>query len=350
METSQREKIQEKLRGLKTPEEQLAFMKELFGSSFDLLLDAEVTERIGKQPSVTEKIQSLKSKGMTTGGIRAYIKEADGVNVSRDKITAAMEEGLPKMQDWLIRPLAKIYPIVFLDAMYFNMRENGKSVKRCSHHAIGINRDGEKELLGIWICDTEGQKYWMQVLTDLKNRGVEEIVICCIDGLKGFSKGIETIFPKTVVQQCVNHLIRSSSKFVTGKNKEKFCNDLKDIYNAPTEEAGRLALEEMKSKWSDFQPFLRRWEKEWSEIAPFFNYTQPVRRLIYTTNPIESLHSVFRRALDARGVLPNEEAALFTLWSAQLSLMRKWRDKPLTDWGTIIAQLSIIFQDSELLD
>lgn len=350
MQTTTQDAIKEKFKSLKTPAEQTAFMKELLGSSFDILLEAEVAERIGEKPNATEKIQSLKSKGMTTGGIRSYMKEIEGVNVSREKISLAMEEGLPKMQEWLTRPLAKVYPIVFLDAMRCHIRENGKTVLRCSYHAIGINMDGEKELLGIWIADTEGAKLWQRVLTEMKNRGTDDVLIFCIDGLKGFSKAIETVFPKAVVQQCINHLVRNSSKFVTGKNKEKFCADLKDVYNAPTEEAGRQALEEMKAKWPDFVPFLKRWEKEWVEVAPFFSYTQPVRRLIYTTNPIESLHSIFRRALNARGVLPNEEAVIFTLWSEQLTIMRKWTGKPLKDWGTIIAQLSITFPDRNLLD
>ncbi len=350
METLTREAIKQKLKECKTSEEQNAFMKDLFGPSFDLLLDAEVADRLGKQPSVTEKIQSLKNKGMTTGGIRAYIKETDGVHVSREKITAAMEEGLPKMQEWLTRPLAKIYPIVFLDAMRCHVRENGKTVLKCSYHAIGVNMDGEKELLGIWVADTEGAKFWLRVLTEIKNRGVEDVLIFCIDGLKGFSKAIDGVFSQAVVQQCINHLVRNSSKFVTGKSKEKFCADLKDVYNAPTEEAGRQALEEMKIKWPDFIPFLKRWEKEWTEVAPFFAYTQPVRRLIYTTNPIESLHSVFRRALNARGVLPNEEAVVFTLWNEQLVIMRKWAGKPIKEWGMIIAHLSIMFPDRALLD
>jgi len=350
METSAREALKEKLKELKTPEEQSAFMKDLFGPSFDLLLDAQVAERVGKQPSVTEKIQSLKSKGMTTGGIRAYIKETDGVNVSREKITAAMEEGLPKMQEWLTRPLAKIYPIVFLDAMRCHVKENGKTVLRSSYHAIGINMDGEKELLGIWVMNTEGAKFWANALLDLKNRGVKDILICCVDGLKGFSKAIESVFPQTVVQQCINHLVRNSSKFVAGKNKEKFCGDLQDVYNAPTEEAGQQALTDMKAKWPDFVPFLSRWEKEWKEIASIFSYAEPVRRLVYTTNPIESLHSIFRRALNARGVLPNEEALIFTLWNEQLFIMRKWAGKPIKDWGMIIAHLAIQFPDRDLLE
>lgn len=332
METLTKEAIKEKISDLKTAEEKNAYMKDLFGPSFDLLLDTEIADRIGKQPTLTEKIQSLKSKGMTTGGIRAYIKETDDVNVSREKITMAMEEGLPKMQEWLTRPLAKIYPIVFLDAMRCHVRENGKTVLKCSYHAIGINMDGEKELLGIWVSDTEGAKFWQHVLTDIKNRNVEDVLIFCIDGLKGFSKAIDGVFPKAVVQQCVNHLVRNSSKFVVGKTKEKFCADLKDVYNAPTEDAGLQALQEMKAKWPNFIPFIKSWENKWVEVAPFFSYTQPVRRLIYTTNPIESMHSVFRRALDSRGVLPNEEAVIFTLWNEQLTLMRKWRGNPVKDW------------------
>lgn len=340
--------IQEKLKDMKTVEDQKTFLKELLGPSFELVTrNLETVDSVAQQTDVREKIQALKRKGMTTGGIRAYLKEVEGVDVSRDKISAASEEDIPKMHDWLSRPLSRVYPIVFLDGMHCSVKENGKTVTKCSYHALGINTDGEKELLGIWIADTEGAKFWGHVLLDLKNRGVQDILICCIDGLKGFSKAITDIFPKTTIQQCINHLIRSSSKYVTGRNKEKFCNDIKDVYNAPTEEAGALALQEMKNKWPDFQPFLKRWEKEWAEIAPFFSYPEPVRRLVYTTNPIESLHSEFRRV--TKGISPNEESLRFRLWDASRDITRKWSGRPVNDWGMIIAHLSRIFDDRDLL-
>ena len=340
--------IQEKLKDLKSPEDQKGFLKELLGPSYELFVqNMESMPLTSKQADVKEKIQALKRKGMTTGGIRAYLKEAEGVELSREKISAASEEDIPRMHEWLTRPLSHTYPIVFLDGMHCSVKENGKTVTKCSYHALGINMDGEKELLGIWIADTEGAKFWGNVLLDLKNRGVEDILICCIDGLKGFSKAITDTFPKTTIQQCINHLVRGSSKYVTGKNKEKFCADLKEVYNSPTEEAGLVALEEMKKKWPDFEPFLRRWEKEWSELASFFSYPEPVRRLVYTTNPIESLHSEFRRV--TKGISPNEEGLRFRLWDASRDITKKWSNKPISDWGTIIAHLSRIFDDRDLL-
>lgn len=337
------------MQGIKTAEEMSVFMKEHFSVDLGSMIEKEVGSRLAlSKNGIEAKILALKTKGMTTGGIQQILK-ADGIDASRTQIGHAIEETLPQMHEWVTRPLARVYPIVFLDGMRCSVRESGKTVAKCSYHALGVNMDGEKELLGIWIADTEGAKFWMQVLTDLKNRGVEDILICCIDGLKGFSQAIKAVFPNATIQQCVNHMIRSTGHFVKGHRKEKFCGDLKEVYTAPTEEAGRVGLTDMMEKWPDFKPFLVRWEKEWSEIAPYFAYSAPVRRLIYTTNPIESLHSQFRREIKTVNIFTSDESLRHHLWLAQLDITKKWTGKPLKDWGEIIAQLSIMYPDRLVL-
>lgn len=338
------EALKEKLKELPSPEERRAYMRELLGPAFDLLIQ----EDIATPPAdLNDKIKSLRRKGMTTGGIRAYLKENEGVNISREKIIAVPEEDMSKMTEWQNRSLSKIYPIVFLDGMHCSVKENGKTVTKCCYHALGINTDGEKELLGIWIHEKEGAKYWKLVLTDIKNRGVEDILICCVDGLRGFSDAITEVFSNTTVQQCINHLVRSSSKYVAGKKKEQFCNDLKEVYQARSEDGGLAALQEMKEKWPDFVPFLARWENEWNELAPFFGYPEPVRTLVYTTNPIESLHSEFRRVV--KGISANEDNLRFRLWDASRDITKKWEGNSIKDWGIIIAHLARLFPDRDLL-
>ena len=336
----------EKVRNIKTPDEKNRLVQELLNADLDALF--ETAESRSESTSLPDKILALKSKGMTTGGIQAYLKEADGVNVSRKQVSIAMDEILPQMNDWLTRPLSRMYPIVFLDGMRFPVKDSGKTVSKCSYHMIGINPDGVKELLGFWISDSEGAKFWNQVLADIRNRGVEDILIACIDGLKGFPQAIEAVYPHTTVQLCINHLTRSTSQYVRGKRKEEYYADLKKIYNAPTEEAGYAELQQMKKTWSDFAPFLERWEKEWPRLSAYFSYSPAVRRLIYTTNHVESLHSELRRVTKAVPVFPNDEYLRQTLWLAQRDITRKWI-APISDWGEIVAQLSIQYPERVLL-
>lgn len=340
---------QERVKNVKTPQEKSALVKDLLETDLDSLIQGVIAERlVDSGENIPEKILALKSKGMTSGGIQNYFKEMEGVEMSREQINRVMDRTRPEMEEWLKRPLARMYPIVFLDAMRFPVKDNGRTIKKCSYHMIGINTDGVKELLGIWIAETEGAKLWLAVLNELKSRGVEDILIACIDGLKGFPQAIEATYPNTTIQLCINHLTRSTSQYVRGKRKEEYYADLKEIYTAPTEEAGYAALQEMKKKWAEFAPFLERWEKEWGNLSAYFSYSPAVRRLIYTTNHVESLHSELRRVTNAVPVYPNDEYLKQTIWLAQRDITKKWVT-PVLEWGEIIAQLSIQYPDRVLL-
>lgn len=341
MQTLSNVEIQERL---KTVENKSQFLKEILGTDFSAVMDEMIASRVGSNEETEARILSLKGKGMTTGGIKAHLKEFDGLQISQGQIANAMENARIPMQDWSTRPLAKMYPIVFLDGMRFAVKDSGKTINKCSYHMIGINTDGVKELLGIWISDSEGAKFWGQVLNDIKNRGVEDILIACVDGLKGFPQAISATYPNTAVQLCINHMTRNSTRFLKGAHKEKMYADLKTIYTAPTEEAGLVALHEVQKNWPDFQPFLQRWEKEWAQIATFFSYSPAVRRLIYTTNHVESLHSEFRRVTNATTIFANDEHLRLTIWLAQRDITCRWV-QPINDWGEIIAQLAIAYPE-----
>lgn len=330
--------IQEELKKAETMEEKMKTLKGLLGAEFESIVNQKAKQETEK------KIQFLKSKGLTSGGIERYLKEADGVDVSRKQISNAMEKLTPEMQDWLARPLSAVYPVIFLDGMRFPVKENGRTVKKCSYHIVGIDTDGQKDLLGIWIADTEGAKFWMRVLNDIRNRGVEDVLIACIDGLKGFPQAIESVFPKTDVQLCINHLTRYATRHVGGEKKGQFYNDLKTIYQAPTEEAAFDALQEVKEEWPQFEPFLRRWEEQWPQLATYFSYSEPVRRLIYTTNHIESLHSQFRRVTNSTHLFTSDEHLRLTLWAAQRDITKKWHT-PINHWGEIVAQFAVMYSE-----
>lgn len=296
------------------------------------------------ESGVEEKIVSMYAKGMTTRDINAHMRDIYGVDVSSAMISSITDKVMPLVQEWRSRPLDSIYPIVYLDGIFFKVRSEGKIVQKCGYTILGITRDGMKELLGIWLGESEGAKFWLGIINELKNRGVEDILIACVDGLAGFSDAIKTVFPNAQVQQCIVHQVRNTMKYIPHKHKKQFCSDLKKIYSAPTEEAGLAALEEVKTAWPQYSLYLRSWEQKWPELSTFFAYPYAVRRLIYTTNGIENLHRQIRKVTKTTSVFPHEKSLIKLLWLAQRDISKKWT-MAVWNWSEVIGQLSIMFPD-----
>lgn len=293
---------------------------------------------------IEERIIALYTKGLTTRDIVNYLREHHQVEVSQATISTVTDKVYPLMKEWQARPLSSIYPLVYLDGLRFKVRDGGRIVNKCAYIILGINDQGYKEVLGIWINVTESAKFWMGILNELKNRGVEEILIACVDGLKGFGDAIKAIYPDAEVQRCIVHQIRHTIKFMPIKDRDDFCVDLRTIYGAPTEDAGREALEAVKQKWPRYQPYLKSWEDHWAELTPFFAYPEPIRRSMYTTNAIESLNAQFRKATKTTPVFPHDESLEKLLWLVQDDIAKRWT-KPIRNWGESLMQLAIIFPD-----
>ena len=291
-----------------------------------------------------EKIISMYAKGMTSRDINSHMKDIYGVDVSASMVSTITDKVMPLVIEWRNRPLENMYPIVYLDGIHFRVREGGKIVKKCGYTMLGITPEGRKELLGIWIGESESAKFWMQVLNEVKNRGIEDIIICCVDGLAGFSEAISGIFPKAQIQRCVIHMVRNTIKFVAHKHKKKFCQDLKTIYTAPTEEAGLQALDTVKEDWSMYRAQLKRWETNWAELSTFYQFPETIKRIIYTTNTVESLHRQFRKVTKTTSVFPHDEALTKLLWLAQKDITKKWH-QPIPNWGEIISQFAGLFPE-----
>jgi transposase-like protein len=273
-----------------------------------------------------------------------YIKEHHKVEISQATISNITDKVYPLIKEWQSRPLSSVYAFVYLDGLRFKVRDAGRIVNKCAYIILGVNSQGQKEVLGIWIAETESAKFWMQTLNELKNRGVDDILIACIDGLRGFPEAIKAIYPDAEIQHCIVHQIRHTIKFMPHKDREHFCEDLKSVYAAPTEEAGREALEKVKAAWPRYQPYLKSWEDKWSELAPFFAYPEPIKRSMYTTNAIESLNSQLRKVTKTTMVFPHDESLQKLLWLAQDDITKKWV-KPARNWGDVVSQLTILFPD-----
>jgi putative transposase len=272
-----------------------------------------------------DKILSMYARGMTTREIQGHLEEIYKVEVSPSLISNVTEAVQDEVRNWQNRPLEPIYPIVYLDALYVRMRDNGHVQNRAVYVAIGINLEGNKEVLGLWSSANEGAKFWLQVLTEIRNRGVQDVFIACVDGLKGFPEALETVFPKVQVQLCIVHLVRHSLKFVGWKQRRQVAGDLRSIYTAPTEEAAQVALEEFASKWDASHPAISQvWRRNWERVTPFFAFPAEIRKVIYTTNAIESLNMSLRKIIKTRGSFPNEESALRLIYLALRNHSKKW--------------------------
>jgi putative transposase len=272
-----------------------------------------------------DKILSMYARGMTTRDIQAHLQEIYKVEVSPaliSSVTAAVQE---EVIAWQGRPLDALYPIVYLDALKVRMRDNGHVQNRAVHVAVGVNLEGRKEVLGLWTTNNEGAKFWLQVLTEIKNRGVQDIFIACVDGLKGFPEAIETVYPQAQVQLCIVHLVRHSLDYVSWKQRKEVAGDLRPIYAAPTPEVAEQKREEFAAKWDRTHPTIAQiWKRNWERITPFFAFPDDIRKVIYTTNAIESLNMSMRKIIKTRGSFPNEEAALRLLFMALRNHSKKW--------------------------
>lgn len=286
----------------------------------------------------------LYAKGMTQRDISLHLRRTQGIELSQSAISAITDKVMPLVDDWQRRPLSSCYPIVYLDGMHFKVRDSGKICSKVAYIALGISKYGQKEVLGFWVSETEGAKFWMHVVNDIKNRGVEDIFIACVDGLKGFPEAINALFPRTQVQVCVVHQIRHTVMFIATKDKEKFSNDLRTVYTSVDEKAGLRALQEVKEQWPQYAPYLESWEKRWTDLMPFFSYPEQIRKMIYSTNAIEALNRQFRKVTKTTQVFPHDESLMKLLWLAQTDIAEKWK-MVIRNWGETVAQMTILFPD-----
>jgi putative transposase len=272
-----------------------------------------------------DKILSMYARGMSTREIQGHLEEIYGVDVSPTLISNVTDAVQDEVRAWQNRPLEPIYPIVYMDALYVRMRDNGHVQNRAVYVAIGVNLEGSKEVLGLWTSAHEGAKFWLQVLTEMKNRGVQDVFVACIDGLKGFPDAIEAVFPHAQVQLCVVHLVRQSLTYVSWKQRRSVAADLRPIYSAPTAEAAAQRLEEFEAKWDKTHPTISQvWRRNWERITPFFAFPADIRKVIYTTNAVESLNMSLRKIIKTRGSFPTEEAAIKLLYLALRNHSKKW--------------------------
>ena len=311
-------------------------------TTYDPLLVGKWQRRL---PGFDNKVIALYSRGLSTREIQAYLKEIYQMEVSPDLISMVTDAVIKEVEEWRNRQLNDLYPIVYFDALMVSIRDNGFVKKKAVYLALGVNREGQKELLGMWINDTEGAKFWLSVMNELSNRGLKDIFIACADGLKGFDAALESVYPKTQLQLCIVHMIRNSLKYVSYKERKKMAEDLKTIYTSSTAEEAELRLLEFKEKWDSRYPMAAKcWENNWSKIIPFFAFPDFIRKAIYTTNAIESLNMTLRKILKTRGAFPNDTAALKLIYLGIRNISRKWT-MPIREWGTAMNQFMIVFGD-----
>ena len=307
--------------------------------------EPEIVPKYAKRlPLFNEQIISLYSRGMTTRDIQAHLNEIYGVDVSPELISRVTDAVHDDVRAWRTRPLERTYPIVYLDALRVNSRQNGKNENKALYLALGINMDGKKEVLGFYLNETEGAKFWMSVLTDLKNRGIEDIFIACMDGLTGFPDAVRAVYPKTKVQLCIVHMVRNSTKYVSYKDLKEVCRDLRSIYSAVNEEEALEAFDDFGEKWNSKYPMIQRsWEAHWNDLSEFFKYPEEIRRVIYTTNAIESLNASLRKLTKNRAAFPDDEAIIKIMYLAISKAAKKWT-MPIRNWGLALNQFAILFE------
>jgi len=311
-------------------------------SSFDpVIIPKGQTRFIG----FDDKIISLYARGMTTREIQGHLEDIYGVDVSPSLISTVTDAVASEVKIWQNRPLDAVYPIVYMDAIRVKVRDNGHVINKAVYLSIGITMDGIKEVLGMWVAENEGAKFWLQVVTELRNRGVQDIFIACVDGLKGFPEAIETIFPYTQVQLCIVHMVRNSLRYVSWKQRKDVATDLKTIYQAPTADQAEMELMAFEEKWDKTHPTIgHTWRRNWERITPFFAYPPDIRKVIYTTNAIESLNMSLRKVTKNRGSFPNDESMLKLLYLALNNIAKKWT-LPIRDWKAALNRFSILFGD-----
>jgi len=292
-----------------------------------------------------DKIIALYARGMTTRDIQAHLEEMYGVEVSPTLVSQVTQAIQEEVALWQNRPLDEIYPIVYLDAIRVKVRHDGRVINKAVYLAIGVNLDGIKEVLGMWTAETEGAKFWLQVVTELKNRGVRDIFIACVDGLKGFPEAIETVFPEAQVQLCLVHMVRHSLNYVSWKQRKDVAADLKAIYQAPTIEQAEISLSEFEARWDEKYPTIgKSWRRNWERLTPLFSYPPEIRKAIYTTNAIESVNMSLRKVTKNRGSFPNDDSMLKLLYLALRNISKKWT-MPIHNWKSALNQFMIMFEE-----
>src|ERR1043165_6215006 len=291
-----------------------------------------------------EKIISLYARGMTQREIQGHLEEIYGVEISPSLISTVTDAVLDEVRAWQARPLDAVYPILYLDALQVKVRSQGRVVNKAIYLAFGVNLHGLKEVLGLWASESEGSKFWMQVVTELKNRGVQDVFIACVDGLKGFPEAVEAVFPQAQVQLCMVHLVRHSLSYVSHKDRKVVADGLKQVYQAPTLEEAERQLTEFEETWETVYPVIARsWRANWSRVTPMFSYPSEIRRAIYTTNTIESLNMTLRKVSKNRSLFPNDEAVFKLMYLALRNISKRWT-MPIPNWSAALNQFGILFE------
>ncbi|MDX9960822.1 MAG: IS256 family transposase [Aliarcobacter sp.] len=293
---------------------------------------------------IEQKVLSLYALGNSYSQISEHIQEMYGIEFSKATISSVTDKVIPLLKEWQQRPLETIYPFVWLDAIHYKIKDGGKYVSKAVYTILGVGMDGKKDILGLYLSESEGANFWLQVLTDLNNRGVQDILIASVDGLKGFPEAIKAIFPHTEVQLCIVHQIRNSIRYVASKNQKEFMKDLKLIYQAISKEAAEMELDKLESKWGKKYPIvIKSWRNKWEYLSEYFKYPEEIRRIIYTTNIIESVHRQFRKLTKTKGAFPNENSLLKLLYMGIQNASKKWT-MPIWNWSLTISQLAILFE------
>ena len=400
-EKTEREKLIESLirdNNLKTAEDVSDVLKDLFADTLQKMLEAELTQHVGYEKneyvdeddeernyrngsfaktvhskygdiplkiprdrqgtfepivvpkgkkdisSIEEKIIRMYARGNSNKDIQEQMNEIYGINVSPDMVTAITDKIIPKIKEWQNRQLDSIYPIVFVDATYFNVRQEGVVVKKAAYIALGVTMDGRKDILGIYLSETESAKYWLSIFNQLKNRGIKDILILCADGLSGLKEAIASAFPKTEFQRCIVHMIRNTMQYVSYKDRKELATDLKTIYQASDEKEAYSNLQELKEKWIVRKVNLMNWENNWDAVSPFFKYGAETRKIIYTTNAIESLNNMYKKLNKGRRVFTTEQALEKCMYLSTQLIMEKWTSR-YQNWGVTLGELKIYFGD-----
>jgi len=294
--------------------------------------------------SLQDRIIGMYGLGMSLRDISVHIKEMYDVEISHDTLSGITDRLLPSIKEWQSRPLEDVYPIVWMDAIHYKVRDEGKVKSRAVYHILAVNKEGKKDLLGIYVSESEGANFWLSVLTDLQNRGVKDMLIVCIDGLKGFEEAITSIYPETDIQSCIVHQIRNSMKYVASKDQKAFMKDLKPVYKADTKQEAEINLEALSAEWGKKYPVvIKSWQDNWHKLSTYFKYTADIRRIIYTTNTIEGFHRQVRKVTKTKGAFPNDNALLKLVYLAYQNARKKWT-MPLQNWALTISQLAIHFE------
>ncbi len=294
--------------------------------------------------TLEKKIVGMYGLGMSFRDISSHLKEMYDADISHSTLSAITDRVIPMIKEWQARPLESIYCIVWFDAMHYKVKDQGRIVARAVYHILAINLEGRKELIGMYVSESEGANFWLSVLSDLRNRGLEDILIACIDNLKGFAEAIQSTFPKTEVQSCIVHQIRNSIKYVASKDQKPFLSELKEVYQASTKELAEQQLDALEQKWSKKYPLVvNSWRNNWHKLSTYFKYDPAIRKLIYTTNTIEGFHRQVRKVTKTKGAFPSDMALMKLIYLAYLNIRKKWTN-PLQNWSLSISQLAIWFE------